>query len=623
MLTRQPYRGLTRRLVLAFDVGTTYSGVSYAILDPGDVPKILGVTRFPAQEHVGGDCKIPSVIYYDQTSRPRAFGAEALQEHVIEQAEEEQWIKLEWWKLHLRPRYLDAAHIADDDIQPLPAGKSAIEVLADFMRYLYQCSRKYIEESHGTALWKSVEQNIEFVLTHPNGWEGPQQKQIRGAAALAGLIPNTQDGQSRVHLLTEGEASLHFCVMKIFASESLSRTPIVAPDHLEQEDGDPGCQGVVIIDAGGGTVDLSAYSMQLSPTSFEEIAPAECRLQGAVLVTRRAHALIKKKLAGSKYGNPEILRQITDIFDKTTKLRVRNAEDPQYIKFGTVRDKDPQYDIRSGQLKLTGRSVTELFEPSVKEIIDAFEKQQLAASTPIKSVFLVGGFAASEWLFSSLQKYFAPRGIEICRPDSHVNKAVADGAVSYHIDNIVSSRVAKLTYGTECSVPYDSSDPEHRARQKKVYRGPSGILAVPNSFGSILSRGTRVSAEQTFEEDFVVRRSTIQSCASVDVDITAYRGSLAKPDWMDTEPENFTTLCTIHADTSRLAAKLSPKRSKDGSVYYVIDIKVILLFGLTELKAQVGWVEDVRLYFYLCCCYSFLCNAAGASSEVSGQLFLF
>lgn len=45
MLTRQPYRGLVRKLVLAFDVGTTYSGVSYAILDPGEVPKTLGVNR--------------------------------------------------------------------------------------------------------------------------------------------------------------------------------------------------------------------------------------------------------------------------------------------------------------------------------------------------------------------------------------------------------------------------------------------------------------------------------------------------------------------------------------------------------------------------------------------------
>jgi len=212
------------------------------------------------------------------------------------------------WKLHLRPRYLAASHIADDDIQPLPAGKAAIEVLADFMRYLYQCSRKYIEDSHGPSLWKSVEGRIEFVLTHPNGWEGPQQKQIRAAAAFAGLIPNTQEGQSRVHLLTEGEASLHFCVTRVLASDVLSRTPIAAPLNADDDPTDPGSQGVVIVDAGGGTIDLSAYSMQLSPTSFEEIAPAECespsmavdvpyllqgRLQGSVLVTRRAHAMLR------------------------------------------------------------------------------------------------------------------------------------------------------------------------------------------------------------------------------------------------------------------------------------------------------------------------------------------
>lgn len=61
-----------------------------------------------------------------------------------------------------------------------------------------------------------------------------------------------------------------------------------------------------------------------------------------------------ERLEGSKYCNAEILKQMTEIFDKTTKLRLRNAEDPQYIKFGTVRDKDPQYDVRSGQLRLSG-----------------------------------------------------------------------------------------------------------------------------------------------------------------------------------------------------------------------------------------------------------------------------
>ena len=45
MISRLPYHGPVRKLVLAFDVGTTYSGISYCILDPGDVPQIKGVTR--------------------------------------------------------------------------------------------------------------------------------------------------------------------------------------------------------------------------------------------------------------------------------------------------------------------------------------------------------------------------------------------------------------------------------------------------------------------------------------------------------------------------------------------------------------------------------------------------
>ena len=60
------------------------------------------------------------------------------------------------------------------------------------------------------------------------------------------------------------------------------------------------------------------------------------------------------KLANSRYGSPDMVQQMKEIFDKTTKLRFRDADDPQYIKFGTVRDKDPGYDIRSGQMKLAG-----------------------------------------------------------------------------------------------------------------------------------------------------------------------------------------------------------------------------------------------------------------------------
>lgn len=48
------------------------------------------------------------------------------------------------------------------------------------------------------------------------------------------------------------------------------------------------------------------------------------------------------------------LDHIIRCFNKMTKPRFRNAESPQYIKFGSTRDNDRQYNIRLGQLKLQG-----------------------------------------------------------------------------------------------------------------------------------------------------------------------------------------------------------------------------------------------------------------------------
>ena len=48
--TRTSYTGRTRKLVVALDIGTTFSGAAYALLNPGQVPQIRSVTRqaFPA-----------------------------------------------------------------------------------------------------------------------------------------------------------------------------------------------------------------------------------------------------------------------------------------------------------------------------------------------------------------------------------------------------------------------------------------------------------------------------------------------------------------------------------------------------------------------------------------------
>ena len=109
---------------------------------------------------------------------------------------------------------MSSNHVSDQDLPPLPTNRTAIQILSDFMEYLFQCTKTYIQETHasGRDMWTSFENNIDFVLSHPNGWEGPQQAQIRRAAVLAGLVPDSPEGQARIQLVTEGEASLHFCL---------------------------------------------------------------------------------------------------------------------------------------------------------------------------------------------------------------------------------------------------------------------------------------------------------------------------------------------------------------------------------------------------------------------------
>ena len=76
------------------------------------------------------------------------------------------------------------------------------------------CARGHIREKHpnGDSVWTSLEDHIEIVLSHPNGWEGLQQSKMRQAAVKGRLIPDTPIGHSRICFITEGEASLNYCI---------------------------------------------------------------------------------------------------------------------------------------------------------------------------------------------------------------------------------------------------------------------------------------------------------------------------------------------------------------------------------------------------------------------------
>lgn len=123
------------------------------------------------------------------------------------------------FKLHLRDANNDSQSSSFDfnsDIPALPPNRTVIDIFADFLRYLHSCTREYIKESHpnGEEIWDNanITNDIDYVLSHPNGWEGKEQTEMRKAAVEADLIPDTNDGHKRLSFVTEGEASLHFAV---------------------------------------------------------------------------------------------------------------------------------------------------------------------------------------------------------------------------------------------------------------------------------------------------------------------------------------------------------------------------------------------------------------------------
>jgi len=104
----------------------------------------------------------------------------------------------------------------------LPEGKSLQDIFADFICYLFDSTKAFIQECEpmGKVLWENLERNINLILTHPNEWEGREQEFLRKSVVRASVFTE-QEALSRVSFVTEGEATFNFCVTNTKSGESL------------------------------------------------------------------------------------------------------------------------------------------------------------------------------------------------------------------------------------------------------------------------------------------------------------------------------------------------------------------------------------------------------------------
>jgi hypothetical protein len=98
----------------------------------------------------------------------------------------------------------------------LPSGITLMKVYVDFMRYLLRHTEHFFGTHvlNGKELWRRYFPSMDFVIAHPNGWGLKEQMFLHRAAIAAGYA-EPQNAQTQIKFVSEAEASVHFCILKL------------------------------------------------------------------------------------------------------------------------------------------------------------------------------------------------------------------------------------------------------------------------------------------------------------------------------------------------------------------------------------------------------------------------
>ncbi|KAG8813085.1 hypothetical protein FRC18_002677 [Serendipita sp. 400] len=263
----QPYKG-DEKIIIAIDLGTTHSAVSFTHAYPGSVVDVRMVTKWPGQPEAAGDSKIPTLVAYKNRAVV-ACGAEAR-----DYVGDEEYEVAKWFKLHLHP---DSMKISDAppaygsnetgtptiEIPPLPTGVNLTQVYVAFLQYMFTCTKTFFETNtpNGVAIWNRLKGDMVIILATPNGWDTAQQGFMKRAAKQAGMVNSDEDADLRIEFVTEGEASVHYALARTHSQTWLRKGAMFA-----------------VTDAGGSTVDSTLYECkEVSPKLvLEEVCASEC-----------------------------------------------------------------------------------------------------------------------------------------------------------------------------------------------------------------------------------------------------------------------------------------------------------------------------------------------------------
>uniref|UniRef100_A0A8C7N880 Heat shock 70 kDa protein 12A n=1 Tax=Oncorhynchus kisutch TaxID=8019 RepID=A0A8C7N880_ONCKI len=478
-------------VVVAIDFGTTSSGYAYAFTKEPEC--IHTMRRWEGGDPGVSNQKTPTTILLTPDRKFHSFGYAARDfYHDLDPTESKHWLYLEKFKMKLHT----TANLSIDTELHAANGKrvKAIDIFAYALAFFKEQALKELSDQAGAEFDNA---DIRWVITVPAIWKMPAKQFMREAAYKAGLVP--RDNPEQLIIALEPEAASIYCrklrlhqmidIGTKTNQNGFSPTENVGAGMTQaafRGNDQKSCfRGVigyyysllllrdryVVVDCGGGTVDLTVHQIRLPEGHLKELYKASGGPYGSIGIDYEFEKLLCKIFGPDfidqfKVKRPAAWVDLMIAFESRKRAAAPDRTNPLNINlpfsfidyYKKFRGHSVEHALRKsnvdfvkwssqGMLRMNPDAMNALFKPTIDHIIqhltDLFEKPEVS---DIKFLFLVGGFAESPLLQQAVQNMLQGRSRIIIPHD--VGLTILKGAVLFGLDpSIIKVRRSPLTYG--------------------------------------------------------------------------------------------------------------------------------------------------------------------------------
>ncbi|XP_062577564.1 heat shock 70 kDa protein 12A-like [Saccostrea cucullata] len=458
------------KIIAAIDFGTTFSGYAYAMTSNKET---IYTNRNWGQTQGFLLQKTPTCLLLKPNGEFAAFGFEAVSKYSdLTEEDAAEHYYFDRFKMKLYDNKILSTEIVVQDVN----GKEQLAVDV-FSQSLLFMKGHLLRQLAGAMGYEPDLKTIRWVITVPAIWDENAKQFMREAAYKAELIDNTHSNQLLIAL--EPEAASLTC-RTIQANSFINNTDNQTPKPTFE----PGTK-YIVVDAGGGTIDIVAHKVR-KDGKIRELFRATGGAWGGTVIDQQFINLLFRifgeefiKAFHSQFPKDYVeLLQDFEIKKRGESESVRVSLPYNFCNFShegkSVQDcikhyaekSGPAVKFSSGKLVLSSETVDSLFKDPLDQINDHIENLlKRPKLRDLNYIFLVGGFAESAKLQSSIKKAFSDR-VTVLVPEE-ASLAVVKGAVAFGCDpSSICQRICRYTYGVGSYLPFE--DGKHRDDLKVV-----------------------------------------------------------------------------------------------------------------------------------------------------------